>query len=83
MREAILAGLGVGLVPDYVLHQDIESHAVVTCLNNWRLSVVGSRIFLLHMPGRYLTLATRTLIDFIVHKARTWTAHTQSEAQRA
>ncbi|HEX5389269.1 MAG TPA: LysR family transcriptional regulator [Burkholderiaceae bacterium] len=82
LREAVLAGLGVGLVPDYVVQQDIETHAVVTCLNDWRLSVFGSRIFLLRMPGRYLTLATRTLIDFIVHKAREWTAHTQAEAQR-
>lgn len=83
LREAILAGLGVGLVPDYVVQQDLETQAVVTCLNDWRLSVFGSRIFLLRMPGRYLTLATRTLIDFIVHKARAWTAHTQAEAQRA
>ena len=82
LREAILADLGVGLVPDYVVQQDLAVATVVTALADWRLSVFGSRIFLLRMPGRYLTLATRTLIDFIVHKAREWTVHTQAEAQR-
>ncbi|MGU7771632.1 LysR family transcriptional regulator [Burkholderia sp. MR1-5-21] len=72
LREAILAGLGVGLVPDYVVEQDATDGRVVTALHNWRLSVFGTRMFLLRMPGRYQTLATRTLIDFVVQKARSW-----------
>lgn len=72
LREAILAGLGVGLVPDYVVGQDVREGRVRTALQPWRLSVFGSRMFLLRMPDRYLTLATRTLIDFIVQKARAW-----------
>lgn len=72
LREAILAGLGVGLVPDYVVQQDVAEGRVVTSLGDWRLSVFGTRMFLLRMPGRYQTLAARTLIDFVVDKARTW-----------
>lgn len=72
LREAILAGLGVGLVPDYVVEQDVVDGRVVAALPNWRLSVFGTRMFLLRMPGRYQTLATRTLIDFVVQKARSW-----------
>ena len=72
LREAILAGLGVGLVPDYVVAQDVAEGRVITALNDWRLSVFGTRMFLLRMPGRYQTLATRTLIDFIVDRARSW-----------
>lgn len=72
LREAILAGLGVGLVPDYVVAQDVAEGQVITALNDWRLSVFGTRMFLLRMPGRYQTLATRTLIDFIVDRARSW-----------
>ena len=72
LREAILAGLGVGLVPDYVVRQDVAEGRVMTALNDWRLSVFGTRMFLLRMPGRYQTLATRTLIDFIVERARAW-----------
>lgn len=74
LREAILAGLGVGLVPDYVVAQDVEAGRIVTALDDWRLGVFGSRMFLLRMPGRYQTLATRTLIDFVVAKAREWAA---------
>jgi DNA-binding transcriptional LysR family regulator len=72
LREAILAGLVVGLVPDYVVRQDVSEGRVVTSLGDWRLSVFGTRMFLLRMPDRYQTLATRTLIDFVVAKARAW-----------
>lgn len=72
LREAILGGLGVGLVPDYVVADDVTEGRVVTSLQDWRLSVFGTRMFLLRMPGRYQTLATRTLIDFVVQKAREW-----------
>lgn len=74
LREAILAGLGVGLVPDYVVDRDVAEGRVVTALDGWRLSVFGTRMFLLRMPGRFQTLATRTLIDFIVGQVRTWQA---------
>ena len=72
LREAILAGLGVGLVPDYVVEPDVAAGRVVTALDGWRLSVFGTRMFLLRMPGRYQTMATRTLIDFVVERARAW-----------
>ena len=72
LREAILAGIGVGLVPDYVVRQDVSDGRVVTSLDDWRLSVFGTRMFLLRMPNRYQTLATRTVIDFVVAKARAW-----------
>lgn len=72
LRQAIHASLGVGLVPDYVVAADVAQGLVVTALDDWRLSAFGSRMFLLRMPGRYLTLATRTLIDFVVERARHW-----------
>lgn len=73
LREAVLGGLGVGLVPDYVIKQDVMEGRAVTALPQWRLSVFGTRMYLLRMPGRYQTLAARTLIDFVVRRARTWT----------
>lgn len=83
LREAILAGLGVGLVPDYVVDQDVAEGRVVTALDGWRLSVFGSRMFLLRMPGRFQTLATRTLIDFIVIQARDWREGLRVGSERA
>lgn len=72
LREAVLAGLGVGVVPDYVVRQDIADGRVVTVLDDWRISIYGTRMFLLRMPGRYETLAVRTLIDFIIERTRAW-----------
>ena len=72
LREAILSGLGVGLVPSYVVQEDVNTGRVVTALNNWRLSIFGTRLFLLRMPGRYQTQAVRTFIDFVIDKASRW-----------
>lgn len=72
LREAILSGLGVGLVPSYVVQDDVNAGRLVTALNAWRLSIFGTRLFLLRMPGRYQTQAVRTFIDFIIDKAAHW-----------
>ncbi len=72
LREAVLAGLGVGLLPDYMVRQDLAEGRLLTSLQDWRLSVFGTRLYLLRMPDRYQTLAMRTLIDFIVARARDW-----------
>jgi DNA-binding transcriptional LysR family regulator len=74
LRQAILAGLGVGLVPDYVVQDAVESGEVVTTLDEYRLSIFGTQMFLLYMPDRHQTRAARTLIDFVLAKAGV-TAH--------
>ncbi|RZL94653.1 MAG: LysR family transcriptional regulator [Variovorax sp.] len=70
LRQAILAGLGIGLVPDYVVQEDIRRGAVVTTLDDWRLSIFGTKMFMLYMPNRQHTRASRTFIDFILERAR-------------
>jgi len=70
LREAILAGLGIGLVPDYVVQDDIRRGGVVTTLDDWRLSIFGTQMFMLYMPNRQHTRAIRTFIDFILERVR-------------
>lgn len=70
LRQAILAGLGIGLVPDYVVHDDLRRNEVVTTLDDWRLSIFGTQMYMLYMPNRQHTRATRTFIDFILARAR-------------
>ncbi len=70
LRDAILAGLGVGLVPDYVLCDKIASGEVVTALQDYRLSIFGTHLYLMYMPNRHQTKAVRTCIDFLLDKAR-------------
>ncbi|WP_186192058.1 LysR family transcriptional regulator [Burkholderia gladioli] len=70
LRQAVLAGLGVGIVPDYVIQDDLRRGAVVTTLDAYRLSIFGTRMALLYMPNRHHTRATATFIDFILEQAR-------------
>ena len=69
LRLGILAGLGVGLVPDYVVMDAIESGALLTTLDDYRLSIFGTRLYLLYMPNRHQTRAVRTCIEFLLRKA--------------
>ncbi|HEY2927209.1 LysR family transcriptional regulator [Piscinibacter sp.] len=70
LRQAILAGLGVGLVPDYVVHDAVRAGDVVTTLDAWRLSIFGTQMFMLYMPNRHQTRAASTFIEFILARAR-------------
>jgi len=70
LRKAILAGLGVGIVPDYVVKDAIEAGEVLTTLDAWRLSIFGTSMYLLYMPDRHQIRAVRTCIDFLLEKAR-------------
>ncbi|MDH6592741.1 DNA-binding transcriptional LysR family regulator [Variovorax sp. TBS-050B] len=70
LRQAILAGLGIGLVPDYVVNDDVRRGEVLTTLDDWRLSIFGTQMFMLYMPNRQHTRAIRTFIDFILERVR-------------
>lgn len=70
LRQAVLAGLGIGIVPDYVVQDDIARGDIVTALDAWRLSIFGTQLFMLYMPNRYHTRATTAFIDFILERAR-------------
>jgi len=70
LRQAVLAGLGVGIVPDYVVHDDVQRGDVVTTLDAWRLSIFGTQLFMLYMPNRHHTRAASTFIEFVLERTR-------------
>lgn len=70
LRKAVLAGLGIGIVPDYVIQDAAASGEVVTTLDDHRLSIFGTSMYLLYMPDRHQIRAVRTCIDFLLEKAR-------------
>lgn len=70
LREAIVAGLGVGLVPDYVVQDLVSRGEMLTALDNWRLSIFGTQMYMLYMPNRHHTRAASTFIEFMLAKAR-------------
>ena len=57
-------------MPDYVVQEDVRKGDVVTTLDDWRLSIFGTQMFMLYMPNRQHTRAIRTFIDFILQRAR-------------
>ena len=69
VRQAILAGIGIGLVPDYLVADDLRQGSVLRLLEQWRLSLFGSQMFMLYMPSRQHTRAISTFIDFMVRAA--------------
>lgn len=70
LRDAILDGLGVGLVADYLVREHIASGEVVLALDEWKLSIFGNRMHLLFMPDQYRTRSVTTLIEFLTQKAK-------------
>lgn len=69
LRDGILAGLGVGLVPDYVVQDKLATGEVQSTLDEYRLSIFGTHMYLLYLPNRHQTKAVRTCIDFLLAKA--------------
>ncbi len=70
LRDAVLAGLGVGLVPDYTVRDLVQAGTVVTALDAWRLSIFGTRMHLLYMPNRHHTRAMATFIEYVLQRSR-------------
>lgn len=70
LRQAVQAGLGIGLLPDYVVQDKVDRGEIVTSLDEWRLSIFGTHMHLLYMPNRHHTRAMATFIDFVLGRAR-------------
>ncbi|MBU4611897.1 LysR family transcriptional regulator [Achromobacter sp. GG226] len=70
LRRSILAGLGVGIVPDYVTEEDVRRGEAVTLFDDWRLSIYGTHMYMLYMPNQHQTRAASAFIDFILTRAR-------------
>ena len=52
-----------------IAYHVIASGEVVTTLDDHRLSIFGTHMYLLYLPSRHRTRAIKTCIDFLVEKA--------------
>lgn len=64
VRDAVLAGVGLGIQGDYMADALVADGRLVEVLPDWPLS--SSPIHLLWLPGADRALAVRSLIDFLV-----------------
>lgn len=62
-RRAVLAGLGFGSVPDFVVKQDIETGRLISILDEFALRDGG--IYAVYPHRRYLPAKVRVLVDYL------------------
>lgn len=71
LRDAILQGLGVGVVPDYMVREPLQRGDLVQLpFEPGSLDFLSKNKYLLYMPTRYQSKAIATLIDFLLAKAQ-------------
>ena len=69
LREAIVQGLGVGLLPDYMVQEPLALGELQALpLPAGSLDFLATQKVLLYVPSRYQTRAVRTLIAFLQAK---------------
>lgn len=65
LKEAVLSGLGLGVLPYYVVHQEIGSRKLIEVLPAYSVDVWGDCLYLITAPDRHPTLAARSVVDFL------------------
>jgi DNA-binding transcriptional LysR family regulator len=63
---AVLAGLGIALLPDFLITQHIESGAMVTLLPDFPMPEAG--VYVVRPPGGSAPCKVRALIDILIEK---------------
>src|SRR5690606_24498328 len=65
LREAVLAGLGVVLLPRYAVWKELRDGLLQEVLPEFEPEGVGNAIYLLTAPNRFPSMAARTLAAFV------------------
>ncbi len=66
VHEAVLAGLGIGLLPTYVAADDLRRGRLVALLRDFHAP--EGTIHLVYLPNRTLPRRVRVLIDFLMER---------------
>jgi DNA-binding transcriptional LysR family regulator len=64
IREAVLAGLGIALLPDWLIRDDIRSGRLLRVLPNWRAKDLPMHVA--YAAQRVLPVRVRSFVDFAV-----------------
>lgn len=67
VRAAVAAGLGIGILPVYMVEDALQQGQLIPLLRNFHV-VPESAIYLAYLPNRTLPLRVRALIDFLVNR---------------
>jgi DNA-binding transcriptional LysR family regulator len=75
LRALMLAGVGLALLPHYVVADDLEAGRAVRLLPGWEPKpVFGHQAFAIWLPHRYQPPRVRVVLDFLATKINmtTW-----------
>jgi DNA-binding transcriptional LysR family regulator len=64
--QAALGGLGVALLPTFIVGEDLQSGALEVALSEH--TVPTAAVYAVYLPNRHLSAKVRTLIDFFVER---------------
>lgn len=65
-RDLAVAGLGVALLPDFVLDDERERGLLEDVLSAWRYPML--RVHAVYPPNRYLSASVRAFVDFMTDR---------------
>lgn len=68
VREAVRAGAGLSVLPDYVVREDLEAGRLVQVLPGWNLPAGG--IHAVFPSARYRPARVKAFVDLLVQSAR-------------
>ncbi|WP_059412084.1 LysR family transcriptional regulator [Cupriavidus basilensis] len=82
LKDGVLGDVGLGIFPLYAVADELAAGTLVALLPDYRISVFGSRLYMLTMPNRYQTMATRYLLNFLKTELQVlWPAPRQASTQ--
>jgi DNA-binding transcriptional LysR family regulator len=76
LRDALLRGLGVALLPDFVIAEDLRARRVVRVLPAWTPKApFGTSAYAVWLPDRHLPPKMRVFIDFLLDRLKAPPGH--------
>jgi len=67
VRDLMVAGVGIGYIPDYVVERDVDAGRLVRLLPDLGASL--DPVHVVYPHKRYLTAKTRTFVDYLIENA--------------
>ena len=69
IREATLAGLGIALLPSFIVAGDLRENRLQVVLGGYEVEgAVANDVYALYLPTRYVSPKVRAFVDFFVER---------------
>lgn len=68
IRDALLAGMGVGLLPTFIVERELRSKRLVALLPKWQPLSPLSAAYAVWLPNRHVPPKMRVFIDYLIEK---------------